>query len=149
MRAVKPPCPTQHDPEVLVLSSGTDVADKLAELLNALGIYGHTCRDPAEIPTLLLQHSYKALLFHFDQPENDGCNFVRSVRNAAPDLALLVVVAPEHVRSGILAVMAGASDFMVLPVDTASLIAHLAKASAKERLEQVSPKHQHYRPKAW
>jgi len=76
-------------------------------------------------------------------PDVDGIDVCRRLRNARPDLAILIVTARDHELDVVAGLDAGADDYLVKPFRLSELLArvraHLRRAAASERDDRDEP----------
>lgn len=67
----------------------------------------------------------------------DGMELMTRVREDYPEIAFVLITEPEDLRHGILAMISGASDYIVSPLRPCSVKASLNRALKRKRLESA------------
>jgi two-component system response regulator AtoC len=102
-----------------------------------LGKKGYACRlaaSGAEALELLTQESFDAVLTDLHMPGLDGLGLLAKIKEMAPDLVVIVVTAFATMETAILAMKAGAYDYIAKPFNEDEIILVLEKALERGRL---------------
>jgi DNA-binding NarL/FixJ family response regulator len=92
------------------------------------------CVVPAAATTLLRQHQYSAVVCDLRLPDFDYMELLSFVRENRPQLPFVVSIEPKDLRHGLLAMIAGASGYLVAPDDPEISAAGLAAAFRRHSL---------------
>src|SRR5262245_11429434 len=113
---------------VLIVEDEAYVRDSLGELLRSWG-YDVECEGTADAALALLARApVDVVLTDLRLPGTDGLGLVRSVRQAFPELPVIVLTGYGTVASAVECLKAGATDYVLKPADPDALAASMAKA---------------------
>jgi DNA-binding NtrC family response regulator len=96
-----------------------------------------SCPDEKRALKMLGERRYHAVVFDMDQPETQRMQFLSRVCEGFPDVAVVVVTKPGILRRGMLAMISGASAYMLKPIQRENASAGLVRALRKKRLESA------------
>ena len=86
---------------------------------------------------MLGERRYNAVVFDMDHPETQRTQFLSRVCEGFPDVAVVVVTKPASLRRGMLAMISGASAYMLKPLQSENASAGLVRALRKKQLESA------------
>jgi DNA-binding NarL/FixJ family response regulator len=92
------------------------------------------CLVPTGAMALLRQHKYGAVVCDLRLPDFDYMELLKFVRQNHPQLPFVVSIEPKDLRHGLLAMIAGASGYLVAPDDPEISAAGLAAAFRRHSL---------------
>ncbi|MDR1577676.1 MAG: sigma-54 dependent transcriptional regulator [Deltaproteobacteria bacterium] len=102
-----------------------------------LGKKGYACRlaaSGAEALDALSQESFDAVLTDLHMPGLDGLGLLAKIKEMAPELVVIVVTAFATMETAILAMKAGAYDYIAKPFNEDEMVLVLEKALERGRL---------------
>ncbi len=118
------------DDEETVVASLTDML-KSAGLNNILG-----CTDSREVMDLARSRQPAAILLDLGMPHIPGQKLLEEMRESLPHIPVIVVTGMNEVTAAVLCMQAGASDYMVKPVEPVRLTSGVRRVLEIRRLEQ-------------
>jgi len=121
---------------VLVVDDEQSVLDALRALLEGRGYRVRTARDGAEALTAFSAERPDVVLLDLAMPRTDGLEVCRRLR-AWSQVPVLVVSARTDERQKVLALDAGADDYIVKPFGAEELLARVRTALRRERARQA------------
>ncbi len=129
--------------KILIIDDDTAITELMSMLLSAHGFDAMTTNSGAEGIRLVREKNPNIVILDLMMPEVDGWQVCRAVRQFSnvPILILSAINDPRMVAS---VLDAGADDFLVKPVPSSVLIAHIRKmvrrtgALEQSRLENKS-----------
>ncbi|WP_006746726.1 sigma-54-dependent transcriptional regulator [Thioalkalivibrio paradoxus] len=114
-------------PRILIVEDEPDVARMLARMIDDLGDYRiETCLDAAAFPGFLSDPP-DLVLTDLMMPGLDGFEVIERVKRVDPDLPVVVISAYATLENAVLAMRAGAFDFLAKPFRPESLELMLTK----------------------
>ena len=118
------------NPTVLTIDDDTAITDLLSVLLKASGFEVLVANGGNDGLQMIMEHSPRIILLDLMMPDMDGwqvCKAARAV-TTAPIMILSALDEPSIVAS---VLDLGADDFLVKPVPSAVLVAHLNKLARR------------------
>jgi len=130
-------------PTALVVDDEPDICELLALTLLRMGIDCHTADSLAAAKAVLLQHpDIDLCLTDMKLPDGNGIDLVQFIQARHPETPSAVITAHGNMESAVLALKAGAFDFVSKPVDLGMLRSLVTTAL------KLSPKQQNNTPEA-
>ena len=125
-------------PVVLIIDDDPAITDMLAVLLEANGFETLLSNSGAEGLRMIREHSPRVVIVDLMMPDLDGWQLARAAREftSVPILVLSALDEPAVVAS---VLDQGADDFLVKPVSSAVLLAHLNKLVRRTQALQHFP----------
>jgi two-component system, OmpR family, response regulator MtrA len=126
--------------KILVIDDDQAITDLMSMLLKTHGFEVITTNSGAEGVSLVAEKSPQVVLLDLMMPDMDGWQVSKAIRafSAVPILILSAINDPAMVAS---VLDAGADDFLVKPVPSSVLVAHIRKTVRQTgSLERVSIK---------
>lgn len=116
---------------VLVVDDHPDAADALVAVLDLLDCPGRACRDGRTALATAIEFQPQVCLLDLVMPKMDGVELAGRLREQAGGrpLILIATTALGDLEARTQTALAGFHDHLVKPVDTATLIATLARVS--------------------
>jgi DNA-binding response OmpR family regulator len=118
------------NPLVLTIDDDPAITDLLAALLSANGFEAQVANSGTEGLRLIKAESPRLVILDLMMPDLDGWQVCKAVR-AFSDVPILVLSALDEPSIVVSALDIGADDFLVKPVPSAVLIAHLNKLARR------------------
>jgi response regulator RpfG family c-di-GMP phosphodiesterase len=116
-----------------------DDEEAVRTLLSArLVLEGHECFIAASAPEALEridEGNLDLVLCDLGMPGMSGLELLKQVHGRFPQLAFVICTSEDDVRTGIEAMKQGAADYLVKPLQLDGMVASLARALDKRRLE--------------
>ncbi len=123
-------------PTALIVDDEPDIRELLELTLLRMGIDCYTAASVTNAKEVLLQHPDVDLcLTDMKLPDGNGIDLVQYIQGRYPDIPSAVITAHGNMESAVLALKAGAFDFVSKPVDLSmlrSLVTTALKLSTKE-----------------
>jgi DNA-binding NtrC family response regulator len=94
------------------------------------------CRSDDEAREALRAGSYRAIVCRLKDSSINGMALMYEAHEACPDVAFVMAVKRDDLRSGILAMISGASDFIILPLRADIARNTLQRAMRTKRVER-------------
>src|SRR5512142_1589330 len=134
------------NPLVLIVDDDPAITDLLSLLLKANGFDALVANTGTDGLRLIREQSPRLVILDLMMPDMDGWQVCRAARDftSVPILVLSALDEPTIVAS---ALDLGADDFLVKPVPSAVLVAHLNKLARRtESLHLLPHDRRHWRP---
>ena len=123
-------------PCALVVDDEEVVVTLVEELLTDEGFRVDTASSGAEALVKIGARAYDLVIADKNLPDTSGVALVREVRSLAPDARVVVVTAYGSIESALAALRAGASDYILKPIDdVATFLARVRRALDGPRLD--------------
>ncbi|VAW89112.1 Type IV fimbriae expression regulatory protein PilR [hydrothermal vent metagenome] len=130
-------------PTALVVDDEPDICELLELTLLRMGIDCHTADSVTAAKAVLLQHpDIDLCLTDMKLPDGNGIDLVQFIQERHPEVPSAVITAHGNMESAVLALKAGAFDFVSKPVDLGMLRSLVTTAL------KLSPKQQNNTPEA-
>ncbi|MCF6323003.1 MAG: sigma-54 dependent transcriptional regulator [Gammaproteobacteria bacterium] len=130
-------------PTALVVDDEPDICELLELTLLRMGIDCHTADSVTAAKAVLLQHpDIDLCLTDMKLPDGNGIELVQFIQERHPEVPSAVITAHGNMESAVLALKAGAFDFVSKPVDLGMLRSLVTTAL------KLSPKQQKNTPEA-
>ncbi len=112
---------------VVYADDEADVRDTVADMLRAVGIFVHACKDGSEAIRACGEIKADALLLDLNMPGMDGFAVAREIRSnpATARLRIVALTGRSTWDMRIRALDAGFDEFVVKPIGTEHLVAVL------------------------
>src|SRR5436190_9745759 len=114
--------------QVLVVDDDPDIRRLLANLRSRQGYGVHVAADAAEGLRLVGSAAPDIVLLDLNLPDMSGLEILRSIRDAAEMICVIVITGEHSVERAVAALKQGADNFVTKPIDLEVLLALLAKA---------------------
>ena len=121
---------------ILVVDDELSARSGLAKLLDQEGYEVETAADGVQALALVADKAPNLIVTDLKMPNMDGMELLAKVREQYPDIPTIVTTAFGEVSSAVLAMRAGAEDYLTKPVDFDALL--LAVERALQRRELAS-----------
>jgi DNA-binding NtrC family response regulator len=93
------------------------------------------CPDAKCAVQMLKEGSYQVVLCHLDGPWTRTKRFLGLVSKEFPEVALVPVTKPHDLRMGMLAMISGASGYLLTRIEPRTLVPAVRNALKRKRLE--------------
>lgn len=107
--------------EVLIVDDEEDIRELLELSLIRMGIASHGAGTIQEAKALLGRHSYRMCISDMRLPDGDGLDLVRYITQNIQDLPVAVITAYGTMENAVVALKAGAFDYLAKPVSLEQL----------------------------
>lgn len=121
-------------------------AKSSVRLLADAGISATACQNAFDVLRILRQDSFRTILSDLRMPDMDGIELMARVREEFPEIAFVLITEPDDLRHGILAMISGASDYIVAPLHPCTVRASRDRALKRKRLESAISGHSRRTP---
>jgi len=118
---------------ILVVDDEPAARAAIVRVLDSLGYQAHEAASGSQALARLSALPYDLMLFDLCMPGIDGGEAMRQVQEGHPDLAVIVLTARATLGSAILAVQAGAADYVLMPCSIQDLKATISRALHRRR----------------
>ena len=124
---------------VLVIDRGVTLTELLKATLEPKAFEVHTAHEMGEVNEAIHRLEPDVIVLDLYQPQNDGWRVCREIRKLTkiPILILSVLNDPDAIAK---ALDEGGDDYLIKPVPSGVLIAHLNNLIRRSRAEQVALK---------
>lgn len=119
--------------KLLVVEDNHSQASLLGRAFSERGHAVDTCPNGEHACQQLRKDAYDVVLLDWNLPGLDGVTVCREIRKAGNDTSVVMVSVRSDVKDKVLALEAGADDYLVKPVDLHELIARV-NAVARRRV---------------
>ena len=113
---------------VLVVEDEAYVRDSLVEILRARGFDASGAATVKDALELLSRMPVDAVLSDLRMPGEDGLQLVRRMQSTTPDVPVLILTGHGTVASAVECLRAGATDYVLKPVEPDALELALERA---------------------
>lgn len=117
----------EHIGRILVVDDETNLRRTLQLFLEKAGHTVNTAASGAIALEKLQQSHYDIAFLDLNMPGMGGLEIMGQIRDAYPDLAILILTAHASLESAIEAVRSGARDYLVKPLDPPYIIRRVAE----------------------
>ena len=125
------------DRPVLIVDNEKDIVDALASLLRSHGISDAlTCTDSREVIDLVDRESPDVVLLDLTMPHVSGQELLSQLKERWPNIAVIIITATSEIATAVDCMLAGASDYMVKPVEESRLVSGVERAQEVCRLRR-------------
>jgi len=119
---------------ILIVDDDRGFCTLAAAALVREGFHVATARSLHETREILRKESPALVFLDRRLPDGDGLHFLPELRAQAPDAQVMMVTAFSDIASVVDAIRAGATDYMVKPVELADLVMKARRTSESRRL---------------
>lgn len=103
--------------QVLIIDDEPDIRELLELTLGRMNLETRAAANLSEGRHLLSEYSFDLCLTDMRLPDGNGLDMVRHIQEHFPDLPVAVITAFGNIETAVLALKAGAFDFVSKPVD--------------------------------
>jgi two-component system response regulator AtoC len=114
----------------------------LVRMLADAGLSGEGCSSGDEALGMLKDCAFQGVLCDYTLADMGGMELLSEIRTKFPEVAFVMVADSGDVRHGVLAMIAGASDYLLKPLRTDAVVASLRRALKRKRIERSLAKYQ-------
>jgi PAS domain S-box-containing protein len=126
------PCPTIL--HVLIVDDDEDTRANLGDILELDGHRVDTAGTAAEVMQRDNWSSYAAIILDRKLPDGTAEELLPQLRQAAPEVAVLIVTGYADLHGAIAALRQGAADYILKPINAEALRASLLRVADRRRL---------------
>lgn len=139
----------ENDPKArfLLVGDATDTHSPLLEMLADRGVSVEICPRGDRALEMLRRSFYQGVVCDLNPPGMNGMELLNEVRTNFPELAFVMIASSVDVRPGVLATIAGASDYVTKPLQADAVAASLHRALKRKRVERGLEKYQNRQSK--
>ena len=127
--------------EILVVEDDQFQATLLTTLMHSLGAHVTVVDDGDLVLKKLEQQSWDLVFLDYMLPGRDGLQLLPEIKKLDSELPILFVTAESSVENAVLAMQAGASDFLTKPLTRAKVVHRartlIEKATMSRRIESL------------
>jgi response regulator RpfG family c-di-GMP phosphodiesterase len=125
-----------EQPRFLAVGDEAEVSYPLVQMLADKGHSGEVCATADRALERLENTTFQGVLCDHATPGMGGMKLLGEVRISFPDVAFVMIAESGGVRQGVLAMIAGASDYLLKPLQADAVDASLLRALKRKRLER-------------
>lgn len=118
--------------KVLLVDDEKEFLETMSERLGARGLSVSTSADPAEALKTAKAKSVDVVVLDLRMPGMDGIEFLKELKEARPELQVILLTGHATVEKGIQAMKLGALDVLEKPAHIDALMERIDQASAKK-----------------
>ena len=134
--------PRASEARFLAVGDATEVSYPLIRMLADRGLSGEICSSGDQALGMLESNYFEGVLCEQNMPGMAGMELLSEVRTSFPQVAFVMIAESGDVRQGVLAMIAGASDYLLKPLHSDAVDASLRRALKRKRLERGLAKYQ-------
>jgi DNA-binding NtrC family response regulator len=127
----------QPRPRILVVDDDADLLVLLQHRLEQLGYAVHTATHGSEALARLASEQPALILLDLRLPRLSGLDVLQQIKQAAPEVAVIVMTAYASVEKAVEAMKAGAFDFLTKPLTPGHLELVVQKAFERQAMERA------------
>ena len=120
---------------VLTVEDETNISSFISTILTANGFDAMTAKDGSEALMMITSYCPDVVILDLGLPDMDGLTIIKSVREWS-NVPILVVSARARERDKVMALEAGADDYITKPFGTSELLARVRTALRHLRLRE-------------
>jgi two-component system response regulator HydG len=125
---------TASKARILVVDDEPGARTGLERLLRQEGHDVDTADDGLAALDCAAEHPPDLVVTDLDMPKMDGIELLRMLRQQDPDLPVIVVTASDDVTNAVVAMRAGAADYLTKPIDFDTLVVAIERALEQREL---------------
>jgi len=130
------PGPRTSEVRFLAVGDAEEVSSPLVRMLADRGLSAEICSG-ADQALAMLEHScFEGVLCEQNLPGMAGMELLSEVKTSYPQVAFVMIAESGDVRQGVLAMIAGASGYLLKPLRSEAVDASLHLALGRKRLER-------------
>ncbi|WP_461209278.1 response regulator [Desulfocurvus sp. DL9XJH121] len=118
--------------KVLLVDDEKDFLDTMTERLEARGLKVSASADPSEALAVAKARAVDVVVLDLKMPGMDGLEFLKDLKEARPELQVILLTGHATVEKGIEAMKLGALDVLEKPAHIDELMERIERASAKK-----------------
>ena len=111
----------QEKAEILIVDDEDDIRELLELSLIRMGIASHGAANIAEAKKFLQTHKYRMCITDMRLPDGQGLDLVQHINETIEDLPVAVITAYGTLENAVVALKAGAFDYLAKPVSLEQL----------------------------
>lgn len=124
---------------ILIIDDEQNLSRSLGLILQRAGYVITTASSAGEALQILQACSFDLVFLDVKLPDQSGIQLLPQIKSLYPDMPVLILTAHATLDTAIEAVRAGASDYMLKPVDPVEILERVNEKMS----EQKNPKGQH------
>ena len=121
---------------VLIIDDEAAIRESLETLLELEGYTVTSAASGEEGLARIGENSYDLVLLDLALPDRSGLDLLAEIRNHDPSLSVIMITAYGTVENAVLAMQAGAANFVQKPWDNEKLLADVGAAVMRRRAEE-------------
>ncbi len=126
-------------PKTILIAEDEDILrESLAELLDEEGYQIVQAANGKEAYDLVLDQPVDLVLTDVRMPEMDGMALLENLQKLAPQTPVIMITAYGTVQSAVSAMRAGASDYLLKPVDFDDVLVKIQRALERQEMLRVT-----------
>lgn len=121
---------------ILIIDDEAAIRESLQTLLELEGYTVEVAGTAEEGLAHAAEHAFDLVLLDFALPDRNGLEVLKEIRERDSQLSVIMITAYGTVENAVLAMQAGASNFVQKPWDNEKLLADVRAAVARRRAEE-------------
>lgn len=121
-------------PKILIVDDEVSTTALLKGYLVKQGFDIHTEHDPEKAFSMIRDQEFDLLISDYRMPKMNGLELIEKVREIDPVIAILMISAYGSIETAVKIIKAGASDYLMKPIDLKELLMLIEKSIDKKRL---------------
>jgi len=123
---------------ILVVEDEAMLRQTMAQLLEEEGYEVLQAANGKEAYAMVMERAFDLVLSDVRMPDMDGLTLLGRVKETAPETAVIIVTAYGTVQDAVSAMRAGASDYLLKPVQFEDMLLRIQRALEIEQLSRTS-----------
>jgi len=115
--------PDKSAPKILIVDDDTDLLAALSQLLGAEGYQVATAATAEDALDRFRDETYHLVLTDLQLPGRNGIALVKAVHEACPATRCVLITGHGSIRSAVLALKRGATEYITKPIKAPQVIA--------------------------
>src|SRR5436853_6796023 len=128
--------PSSATGSILIIDDEAGIRESLQTLLELEGYDVETAANGEQGIARLGENSYDLVLLDLALPDRSGLDLLAEIRHHDPSLSVIMITAYGSVENAVLAMQAGAANFVQKPWDNEKLLADVGAAVMRRRAEE-------------
>ncbi len=111
--------------KILTVDDDRDILKVIKANIELHGFEVFTAPDCARAATIIAQTAPDLIVLDLMLPDCDGVGFCRELKEARPDLPIIILTARDRLSDKIVGLESGADDYMIKPFESLELLARI------------------------
>jgi DNA-binding NtrC family response regulator len=119
----------------LAVGDNSEIGRSLVQMLAGGGFSGEACTSDRQALSMLKHRTFHGVICDHTTSGMSGMGLLNEVRTSFPEVAFVMVTESGDVRHGVLAMIAGASGYLLKPLQSDAVVTGVRQALQRKRLE--------------
>ncbi len=124
---------------ILIIDDEPKLSRSLALILQRAGYKVTTAATAGEGLERLQAGAYDLVFLDIKLPDQSGIQLLPQIRSIYPDMPVVILTAHASLETAIEAVRAGATDYLLKPIDPEAILARVIKILERSKTTQTTP----------